>query len=91
MRKAKEGGIGLNYLIKTLHILKTELSASDLWRQSPFRHKGSHQALIRSLLKSHYIIRRSEKRHFRNKTPNVFYSLTFDGERFLEFLERLDA
>jgi len=89
MRKAKEGGIGLTYLIKTLHVLKTELSASDLQRQSPFRHKGSHLALIRSLLKSHYIIKRSEKRHFRNKTPNVFYSLSFEGEMFLQMLERM--
>ena len=91
MRKSREGGIGLNYLIKTLQILKQETSSAELYKKAPFRYKKSQLTLIRNLLKNHYIIKRKEKRRFRDKNPMVFYSLSFEGIMLLYFLERLNA
>jgi len=90
MRKIVSNGYGINYLIKILQILRDEIASNELAKKSPYTHRGTHYELMKLLVKSHFVVSKKEKIGFKVQ-KNVIYSLSFDGERFLEFLERLDA
>lgn len=89
MRKLMDKGLGLNYLIKTLELLKVERSASFVYRHSPYKHKKSYLRLLRSLQKNHLIIKRTHFTKRRNKTGNVYYSISFQGEMLLCMIKDL--
>ncbi len=82
-------GLGINYLIKTLDLVKIEKSYSELYKYSPYRYKKSFLALLKSLHENHLIIKRKHYTRARNKRANVYYSISFKGEMLLDLIQNI--
>lgn len=84
-------GIGIDYLVKLLELVRCEQQSKDVIIKSPYRFKNTLFAVLRWCVAKDLIQRREDfgKYVFKSQKltrPNVFYSITEKGEKLLEVL-----
>ena len=84
-------GIGIDYLVKMLELVRCEQQSGEVAAKSPYRFRQATYEVLRWCVKKNLIIRREDYGKYKFKSqkrvrPYVFYCITDNGRTLLELI-----
>lgn len=90
-RNYPKQGIGIDYLVKLLELVRCEQQSGEVVARSPYRFRKATYDVLRWCVEKNLIVRREDFGNFKfksqkRKRPFVFYVITDNGRKILELV-----